>query len=272
MAGFREGRYSLAADLRPGDAESLRRDPAFAAGYREAPSLSTYYLTFNLKSPLVGRKELRQRVAAAVDLRRLVRQTLGPRAVPAQGWIPPGLLERESVPPPARPAGNAAPATFELTAAVHPIFQGEHLPFYDGLVAMLKTAGIRIKPMTRTMDEFIAASQAASVDVEIGRWYADYPDADDFAHCLHKSREGALGQMCGTEEVDALIAEGRTQTDPQARQAIYRQLEATLARELLLLPLFHEQVYRFVHPDVDGLTVSDWQPIVSYATLRNRGH
>jgi peptide/nickel transport system substrate-binding protein len=161
--------------------------------------------------------------------------------------------------------------SLELTAAVHPILQGEHAPFFTGLTAMLKEAGIRVKTVTRTMDEFMKASQEASVDIELGRWYADYPDADDFAHCLHSTREGALGQMCGMKEIDALIAEGRAHTDPATRQATYRRLEAFIAREVPLIPLFHEQVYRFAHPDVKGLTVSDWQPIVSYETLHTRG-
>ena len=134
---------------------------------------------------------------------------------------------------------------------------------------MLAGAGIVLKPVTESMDDFIAASQSASVDVEVGRWYADFPDADAFADCL-QSEEGALGQMCGCPPLDQLIAEGRAETDGQARQAIYRQFENIVARDRLLLPLFHEQVYRFVHPGIEGLTVSDWQPIVSYSTLSVR--
>jgi ABC-type transport system substrate-binding protein len=77
--------------------------------------------------------------------------------------------------------------------------------------------------------------------------------------------------MCGTPELDQLIQAGRQDTDPHSRHTIYRQIEDVIAREALMRPLFHEQVYRFVHPDVEGLTVSDWQPIVSYSTLRVRG-
>ena len=41
----------------------------------------------------------RRRVAAAVDAALLVKQTLGRRAIPAHGLIPPGLLGYESTPP-----------------------------------------------------------------------------------------------------------------------------------------------------------------------------
>jgi ABC-type transport system substrate-binding protein len=270
-SGFKEGRYSLAVDLNPSDVEALRRDAAFGAGYVEASSLSTYYMAFNVNREPGNDPDTRRQIAASLDLARLVRQTLGTRGVHAQSWIPPGLLEHEATSGSAPRAGAGSSLNLELTAAVHPILQGEHGTFFRGLVAMLKDAGVRLKTVTKTMDEFIQASQTASVDVELGRWYADFPDADDFAHCLHSTREGALGQMCGMNEIDALIAEGRAHTDPATRQATYRRLEAFIAREVPMIPLFHEQVYRIAHPDVDGLTVSDWQPIVNYETLRTRG-
>ncbi|MCZ6833996.1 MAG: hypothetical protein O7F11_09640, partial [Acidobacteria bacterium] len=64
--------------------------------------------------------------------------------------------------------------------------------------------------------------------------------------------------------------EGRSHTDAAIRQATYRRLEALITRQVPLIPLFHEQVYRIAHPDVEGLTVSDWQPAVNYESLRTR--
>src|SRR6185295_11495238 len=48
LSQFRAGRVSIASDLLPADAEALRREPEFAAGYHEIPRLTTYYLTFNI--------------------------------------------------------------------------------------------------------------------------------------------------------------------------------------------------------------------------------
>jgi len=53
-----------------------------------------------------------------------------------------------------------------------------------------------------------------------------------------------------------LIAQARTETAPAARHAVYREIEETIAREALLLPLFHEQAYRFARPEVEGLSIS----------------
>ena len=59
--------------------------------------------------------------------------------------------------------------------------------------------------------------------------------------------------------------------DPRTRESIYREVEETVAREALLIPLFHEQVYRFARPEVEGLTVGFGQPIVLYENLSIRG-
>jgi ABC-type oligopeptide transport system substrate-binding subunit len=111
------------------------------------------------------------------------------------------------------------------------------------------------------------ASSAGSVDLVVGRWAADYPDADTFANIL-ESKTGMLGKLCGSPEVDRLIEWGRVETSPTARHSVYRQIEEIIARDALLLPLFHEQTYRFARPEVDGLALSYGVTTVDYASLR----
>ena len=52
---------------------------------------------------------------------------------------------------------------------------------------------------------------------------------------------------------------------------VYRQIEEIIARDALLLPLFHEQAYRFARPGVAGLALSVGTPTVAYEELRIRG-
>jgi hypothetical protein len=49
-----------------------------------------------------------------------------------------------------------------------------------------------------------------------------------------------------------------------------RQCEETVMNENRLIPLFHEQVYRFARPEIEGLTISYWSPTVAYEQLRSR--
>ncbi len=72
-------------------------------------------------------------------------------------------------------------------------------------------------------------------------------------------------------EIDELAERGRAETDPRVRHSIYRRVEELIVREALLLPLFHDQVYCFARPEVEGLTsVSQGNPIVDYENLSIR--
>ncbi|MFY9610404.1 MAG: ABC transporter substrate-binding protein [Blastocatellia bacterium] len=273
LAEFRAGRFSVASDLLPADVEALRREPAFASSYRETPRLMTYYAAFNTHSGPLSDKRLRLRLVRSVDVPMLVRQTLGRLAVPAHGLIPPGLLGHESG---ARRIA-ATPenlerrsAEIELTAALNPVFFGEYAALATELSGAFTDQGVKIRTVNKTMAEWIEAASRASVDVVVGRWNADYPDADTFAYIL-RSREGLLGRLCGTPELDSLIERGRAEISPAIRHSIYRQIEEIIAREALLLPLFHEQTYRFARPEVEGLSLSYGTPAVDYASLRVRG-
>ena len=266
LSGFRAGRFAMASDLDPADVEALRRDPAFAAAYREAPSLSTYFILFNRHKPPMTDPAQRRRVAAAVDAATLVRQTLGRRAIPAHGLIPPGLLGHESTPPrapsPAAAAGVDRGAPAEFTASVHPTFSGEHAAFYGGLDAALRAAGISIRSATGSVSEYLESWVRGSTDMIIGRWLADYPDTDTFFSGFRYA-----WAYIGSPEMDELINRGRTQTDPAIRHALYREIEDNLRRDTLLVPLFHEQVYRFARPELEGMSVSFTYPTVAYETL-----
>jgi peptide/nickel transport system substrate-binding protein len=205
----------------------------------------------------------------------LVRRTLGRLAVAAHGLIPPGLLGHD----PTHNARSSAPASeaptqlsteIELTAAVNPVYFGEYAALIRELALAFNQQRVRVRPVNSTMAEFAEARTRATVDLVVSRWIADYPDADTFVHLLH-SQEGYIGRFCGASEIDRLIEKGRGETSAALRHSIYREIEEIIARDVLLLPLFHEQTYRFARPEVEGLSVSYGAPAVDYASLRVRG-
>ena len=110
----------------------------------------------------------------------------------------------------------------------------------------------------------MVASQ--KVDFDLGRWIADFPDTDTFLHALH-SAEGTWGSFCGTPEIDRLIERGRIETRPELRHEIYREAEEIIAKRALLLPLFHEQTYRFARPKVGGFEITFSLETVPYEEL-----
>jgi ABC-type oligopeptide transport system substrate-binding subunit len=275
LSEFRAGRFSLASDLIPADVEALRREPDFANGYRETPRLITYYAAFNTNRQPFNDKKLRQRLVQAVDCATLVRQTLGRLAVPANGLIPPGLLghdpthsSRTYAAPTSMPEQSSS--EIELTAVLNPVFFGEYAALTRELESAFRLQGVRIRPVNKTMAEWMEATTRATVDLAVGRWAADYPDAHTFVQILH-TREGSLGRFCGSSEIDHLIEKGRAEASSVARHSLYRQIEEIIVRDALLLPLFHEQAYRFARPEIEGLSLSYGMTAVDYASLRIRG-
>ena len=73
------------------------------------------------------------------------------------------------------------------------------------------------------MAEYLELQRTRRGDLNIGRWNADYPDADNFVHTLLHSDSGFLGRFVGNAEIDALAERGRAETDPRVRHSIYRQ-------------------------------------------------
>jgi peptide/nickel transport system substrate-binding protein len=275
LAQFRAGRFSLASDLLPADAEALRRDPEFASGYHEIPGLITYYAVFNCHQGPLKDKRLRHAVARSIDVENVVRQTLGRLAIPARGLIPPGLLGHDSAYVARSPVASGAEPErlseeIELTSALNPVFFGEYSAFSREIARSLREQNITVRVINKTVDEWFEAVAQGSVDIVLGRWGADYPDADTFASILAK-KGGLLGRLCGSAEVDRLIALGRSEASPAARHAVYRQIEEIIARDRLLLPLFHEQTYRFARPEIEGLSLSYGLMTVDYSSLRIRG-
>jgi ABC-type transport system substrate-binding protein len=274
LSGFRNGRFSVAADLFPSDLEALRRDAVLATGYREKPRLTTYFVVFNINHGPLKDKAVRKRLIDAFDTPSLVRQTLGTLAVPAHGIIPPGLLgheagERVSASPPSQRSSDDESSEIELVAAIHPIFEGEFSSLKDSIVTTFGEAGFKLRSVAKTVDEYADVVKGGKVDVLIGRWNADYLDTDAFLHIAH-TKEGWLGSLFGTPETDELIERGRVETEPTTRHGLYRQMEEILRRDARAMPLFHEQAYRFARPEVEGLSVSYWFPIVAYEELRLR--
>ena len=278
---FLAGRLSIASDLLPADVETLRRDPRHGPGYRESPRLSTHMVGFNVHRPILADVRLRRSLAQAVDVAGTVRRTLGRLAIPANGLIPPGLLGhspghgREKRSPGPTVAAESVNYTVskesrELTAAVHPSYFGEYAALLNELSEAFREMGFAIHPVNTTMKGFLDLLKRGDVDLGVGRWVADYPDADTFANGVLHSQEGFWGRMVGSQEIDELVERGRSEVNPDVRHSIYRELEDLIARDALLIPLFHEQVYHFVRPEVEGHSLGFALPTVAYENLSVR--
>jgi peptide/nickel transport system substrate-binding protein len=155
---------------------------------------------------------------------------------------------------------------------VSPAFTGRLAPVVDALTASLAEYGIRLEVEGVWRHDASREHEDASVDAILTTWAADYPDADSFAYGLLHTERGLLGRFSGSVEVDRLAESARLESVAEMRRVLYRRVEEAIAREALLVPLFHPQKYRFARRDVAGLTVTSLSfPVVDYDCLWVRG-
>lgn len=156
----------------------------------------------------------------------------------------------------------------DLAAAVHPIFFGEFAGVFREITEAFRELGYRIRPANKTMAEYLKLSDGGDADLDIGRWTADYPDTDTFLYGVLHSGAGAFRKYIAAPELDQLADQGRIETDPRVRHSLYRQAEELIARDALILPLFHDQVYCFARPEVEGLTtIGQSNAVIPYEDL-----
>lgn len=268
LAGFRSGRFSIAGDLFPPDVEVLRHESEFASRYREVPRLSTYFIVFNSHHGPLTDENLRHQIVQAVDVEGLVRRNVGRLAIPAHGLIPPGLLGYE----PKRRSKPAliqdrTPANIELSAMIHSLYEGPYSALGRELLGILEEKGFHIRTNVSKAEQLNYNAVSKTIHLGLMRWVADYPDADTFIDGLLHSERGLYYSFASSPEMDRLCNRGRTETRPELRHDIYQEAEQLIARRAILLPLFHEQTYRFARPEVQDFEVTFSLQTIPYEKL-----
>ena len=262
--GLRDGRLTLAGHLPPKDLEKVLHDTEPTPAYVEAPGFSTYYLVLNIHGEVFGEARRRLALRDALDIQELARETLGRVAVPAEGLIPPGLLGHETTVRPSPGESQESLSGRRVRCAVHSVYREVYGAYWSRLEERLRGLGIELEIVPLGPEEALVSRIDA--DLVATRWVVDYPDADGFVHLLH-SRDGLDGALCGLPAIDRLIDRGRRETDPALRHTIYQEVEYLLRQEALVIPLFHEQIYRVVRPEVAGLRLGWGAPEVAYDEL-----
>ena len=275
--GFRSGKFDLVRDLLPQDLEEILRDRQLRAALVEAPKKNTYFVVFNSFSEIGKNLNVRRALAGVIRARDLVRSTLGRFAEPAEGILPPGILGhdpgRRSQPIGAEKAAELIQSCgltppIRIKAAVHPIIQDRYASFLKDLLRSWSQLGIETTNTTLDMESYNKAfSTNEGIDVLIGRWIADYDDPDAFTYGLFHSEFGELRAYHCSKDLDDLMSEARSKSEPPDRERIYRKIESVFHDTAALQPLFHEIDYRVASPKIRRLTLRSSPPYVNYSEL-----
>jgi peptide/nickel transport system substrate-binding protein len=215
------------------------------------------YLAFNLRDPILKKKEVRQAIAHAIDRERIIRDLLLGYGNITESLFPQGHWAY---------VGGLTSYNYDPNRAKQLLDQAGHRdPDGDG-------PRPRFKLIFKTSTDVEANQRAqmiqqmlrqVGVDLEIqsnefGTFYEDIskgnfqlfslsrggvPDPDFYQVIFHTDSFPPEGQNRGyysNPRVDQLIEEGRATFDREKRKAIYAEIQKTLADELPYISLYHQ--------------------------------
>lgn len=237
-----------------------------------APGVGTSYIGVNLEAPALGDRRVRQALAHAIDRRSLVDAKLGGRARLARSWIVPGhWAYSEDVPDysydPARARALLDAAGFperedgsRLSLSLRCGSDRSRQSMARAVAAMLRAVGVEVDVRPSEVATLIA-------DLNRGRFELTMLQVPEVVepHVLSwffsESRipgpgvEGANRWRLRSPALEEALERGRSQPERSARVAAYVDAQVVLARELPVIPLWHEDVVAVVDERAGALRV-----------------
>lgn len=237
--------------------------------FTQAPRQSVDYIGFNTNVPPFDDPLVRQAFAMAVDRKKIAEVVLKSAIPAATGILAPGV--------PGYTTDDKTYA-FDPQKAKDLLSQSKYAGNMPEITLAESGAGATVGPTTEAIVQFwkdnlgvdVKIQQAESgtffQDIDNGRyqmfhlgWIMDYPDPEDVLDVLFYSKSKQNSTRYTNPDIDAKLEAARTETDTETRLAIYQDVEKSLIRDAVWIPMFFETRYLLVKPYVKGL---DFPPLI----------
>lgn len=273
--GLLQGKYDFMSGLHAAYIEELLTDsgelnPEYSGQIRleTIPFLKTDYigvlidpaLPASAGHPLLDRR-VRQALSLATDRAAIATHLRRGAVLPTDRFTPPTL---PGMPPHRPPKCNLDSARALLAAfgADIPPLTLSTTSDYTDLAAALQHQwrALGLEVAVDVLSPGTQRERIAQGEILLFRksWLADYPDAENFLG-LFLQRNFAPSGPNYTHFFDPRFerrfAEALRATDDSTRFAAYAELDAIIARELPVIPLFHDRVTHFLRNGVSGWTI-----------------
>ncbi len=264
---LRKGSADIAppGSLNPDMYVALRREPGIRQ--MQAPGTVLAYLAMNLRDPILKDVRVRQALAYAIDRGPLIHYLWRDLARPADSVLPPqhwafdpNLPTYEHNPQKARelldsagyPAKNGVrfhitmkTSTEESTRLLAAVLQQQ-----------LRDVGIALDIRSFEFATFFADVQKGAFQLYSLRWIGGNQDPDIFEYVFESSSippKRANRGFYSNPQIDALLEQGRRETDQQKRKQIYFEVQRILANDLPYINLWYFDNMIAFAPRVKGL-------------------
>jgi oligopeptide transport system substrate-binding protein len=248
---FRTGGLDYCYSLPLSKIETYRREHADT--YRATPYYGVYYYRLNVTQKPLDDKRVRRALALAIDRESIVKNILRDAGqTPAYNFTPPSAKFTST----ARLSGDLAEAKRLLAEAGYPDGKGlpsveilfntsdSHRVIAEAIQQMWKTRlGVNATIQNQEWKVYLDTTRTLNYQISRAGWIGDYDDPHTF---LELWVTGGGNNQTGWSDpaYDRLLRSAlETRTDAD-RMAVYQKLEAILADEVPVIPIyFYTRVY-----------------------------
>ncbi|MBC8046408.1 MAG: ABC transporter substrate-binding protein [Fimbriimonadaceae bacterium] len=237
----------------------------------KGPYLNTEYFSILmdtsaaiLKNSPLQNKKIRQAINYAFDRNEMLLFLRNNRGIAATaGFVPPSLyIESNNLNfgyyyLPERSLQLLKEAGFENGIGLSEITLHTTDQYQDFAVYIKdKLEDIGIKTKIEIVDPRMLRQMRVNMETNFFRssWIADYPDAETYLNLFY-SKSGAPPNYTryNNLQYDMLFEKAITETDIILRNELYIQLDSIITNDAPIIPLFYDEVYRFVQNNIYGL-------------------
>ena len=227
------------------------------------------YIAFNLKDPLLAKREVRQAIAHAIDRERIVRDLLRGYGVPTDTMFAEGHWARATNLPAYPYDQNRAKQLLDQAGYRDPDGDGPQPRFAltfktstdteanlraQMIQQMLQQVGIKVEIQTSEFGTFLD-------DVAKGKFQMyslsrnGIADPDFYYVIFHSKNIPPEGQNRGyysNPRVDDLIVQGRATFDRSKRREIYAEIQRIVQEDMPYVSLYHQINVAVMDKDLNG--------------------
>ncbi len=219
--------------------------------------LNTSYLGFNMTDPILGKLEVRQAIAHAIDRQEIIKYILQGLAIPASSLLPPNdpffkkshhydldlamsqkLLDQAGF---KDPDGDGPKSRFNIEYKTTTDLTA--LTIAKAIAAQLSKIGIAVKVQPLDWGKFKADVDQGNIQMWSLSWIG-FKDPDIFRYAFSTESFAPNGGNRGrysNKTLDKLLEKGRRVVGLEDRKKIYDEIQDMVGKELPYVFLWHQE-------------------------------
>ena len=262
LANVRSGDLDIIERTAPSDVPGIRTDDRLQLF--EVPNIGYQGITLNVgngpraEGPLGADARVRQALSLSIDREALNQVVFEGEYVVGNQWAAPGTVYYDDRDPiPARDpdaarallaeAGVETPVRVEMQIGNNPIAQ----QVGQVIQAMASETGFEISLRATEFATLLAENVAGNFDMSLQGWSGRI-DPDANIHPFVGTDGANNDQHYRNADIDALLAQARSEPDTDARKALYDQTRDILKEDLPLIYLYHIKYFYTMRQGIEG--------------------